>query len=98
MDIRLSDIASRFCQDESGASMVEYGVALFVVIAVGTAAMTFWVELSPLNSALPVPQLAFHVEFQYITTCYAGTLTIGGEISSVVFGAAICNRHLSWEI
>ncbi len=40
MDIRLSDIASRFCQDEPGASMVEYGVALFVVIAVGPAAMT----------------------------------------------------------
>ncbi|MGR3342114.1 MAG: Flp family type IVb pilin [Paracoccaceae bacterium] len=40
MDIRLSDIASRFFQDESGASMVEYGLALLVVIAVGTAAMT----------------------------------------------------------
>ncbi len=27
-------------QDETGASMVEYGMALFVVIVVGTSAMT----------------------------------------------------------
>ena len=40
MDIRLSDIASRFFQDETGASMVEYGIALFVIIAIGAAVMT----------------------------------------------------------
>lgn len=40
MASRIFDIASRFIKDETGASMVEYGIALFVVIAVGTAALT----------------------------------------------------------
>jgi Flp pilus assembly pilin Flp len=40
MASRIFDIASRFIKYETGASMVEYGIALFVVIAVGTAALT----------------------------------------------------------
>ena len=37
---RLLDMVNSFIQDESGASMVEYGMALIVVIAVGTSSMT----------------------------------------------------------
>ena len=33
-------IFARFCRDESGASMVEYGVAVLVVVAIGVGAMT----------------------------------------------------------
>lgn len=33
-------ILLRFRGDEAGASMVEYGVALLVIIAIGTAGMT----------------------------------------------------------
>lgn len=29
----------RFVKDDSGASMVEYGVALLVIVTIGTAAM-----------------------------------------------------------
>ncbi len=40
MAFRLLDKENRFIQDETGASMVEYGIALIVVIAVGASAMT----------------------------------------------------------
>jgi len=38
--MKLLNILSRFRKDESGASMVEYGVALLVVAALGVGAMT----------------------------------------------------------
>jgi pilus assembly protein Flp/PilA len=38
--MKLFRILSRFGKDESGASMVEYGVALLVVVAIGVGAMT----------------------------------------------------------
>ena len=37
---RLLDVKNRFIEDETGASMVEYGIALLVVTVVGTTAMT----------------------------------------------------------
>lgn len=37
--MKLHTAINRFLKDESGASMVEYGVALLVVAAVGVTAM-----------------------------------------------------------
>lgn len=38
--MKLVKLVNRFCKEESGASMVEYGVALLVVAAIGATAMT----------------------------------------------------------
>ena len=38
--MKLLNILARFRKDESGASMVEYGVALLVIAAIGVGAMT----------------------------------------------------------
>ena len=38
--MKLLNILRRFRKDESGASMVEYGVALLVIVAIGVGAMT----------------------------------------------------------
>lgn len=38
--MKLLKILARFRKSESGASMVEYGVALLVVTAIGVTAMT----------------------------------------------------------
>ncbi|MCK0104209.1 Flp family type IVb pilin [Pseudohalocynthiibacter sp. F2068] len=40
MKIKFIETVKSFCKDESGASMVEYGVALLVVSAIGVTAMT----------------------------------------------------------
>ena len=40
MITKLYSAYDRFLKDEDGASMVEYGVALLVVVAVGVTAMT----------------------------------------------------------
>jgi Flp pilus assembly pilin Flp len=37
---KLYSVYARFLNDEDGASMVEYGVALLVVAAIGVTAMT----------------------------------------------------------
>lgn len=38
--MKLLNILARFRKSESGASMVEYGVALLVIAAIGVGAMT----------------------------------------------------------
>lgn len=40
MGTKLKNLVARFNKDESGASMVEYGVALLVVVAIGVTAMS----------------------------------------------------------
>jgi len=40
MKIKFIETVKSFCKDESGASMVEYGVALLVVSAIGVTAMS----------------------------------------------------------
>ena len=40
MMIRITDTIRRFCVSTAGASLVEYGVALLVVIIVGATAIT----------------------------------------------------------
>ena len=40
MGTKLFSVLARFQKDEDGASMVEYGVALLVVAAIGIGAMT----------------------------------------------------------
>ena len=40
MSFRLIKTVKQFIKDECGASMVEYGVALLVVTAIGVTAMT----------------------------------------------------------
>ena len=41
MSFKLLNIVKRFIKEDSGASMVEYGVALLVVAAIGVGAMSF---------------------------------------------------------
>ncbi len=40
MSFKLIKTVKHFVKDESGASMVEYGVALLVVVAIGVTLMT----------------------------------------------------------
>lgn len=40
MGIKIFSVLARFKKDEDGASMVEYGVALLVVAAIGVTAMS----------------------------------------------------------
>ena len=40
MKMKFIETVKNFCKEESGASMVEYGVALLVVSAIGVTAMS----------------------------------------------------------
>ena len=87
--MKLLNILARFRKSESGASMVEYGVALLVVTAIGVAAMATlggaWSRprwMTPARSRRRPDHL--------LTTSRRRHRHRGGAVSTVLLATACC--------